>query len=98
MHAIHLSQAGRGRLARDLRNVVSDIELFLSVSAGQAGESYERACAKLARALGDAKHRVAEGTRATTQATDAYVHDNAWKMVGLAAAAGLIAGLMVTRR
>ena len=105
MQASESREASRDRLMHDLDNVVADVEQFVSASAGRAGERYDSAVAKLAVALDNAKtrveaaqHRIAETTRATTLATDAYVHENAWKMIALAAAGGLLAGLIVSRR
>jgi ElaB/YqjD/DUF883 family membrane-anchored ribosome-binding protein len=105
MYASELKDASRERLMHDLKNVVSDIELFLSASAGEAGEAYDVALDKLTTALDearsairDAQRGIAERTRTATRATDAYVHENAWKMVAAAAVTGLLAGLLVTRR
>ena len=55
--------------------------------------------------LVDAKIRLAEAedeiinkTRAAARATDEYVHDNPWQAVGVAAAIGVLVGLIVGRR
>jgi ElaB/YqjD/DUF883 family membrane-anchored ribosome-binding protein len=34
-------------------------------------------------------------TKAAAEATDAYVHENPWKVVGMAAGLGLIVGLLL---
>jgi len=36
-------------------------------------------------------------TKAAAEATDAYVHENPWKVVGMAAGLGLIIGLLLGR-
>lgn len=36
-------------------------------------------------------------TKAAAEATDAYVHENPWKVVGMAAGLGLIVGLILAR-
>ena len=36
-------------------------------------------------------------TKAAAEATDAYVHENPWKVVGMAAGFGLIIGLLLGR-
>jgi ElaB/YqjD/DUF883 family membrane-anchored ribosome-binding protein len=36
-------------------------------------------------------------TKAAAEATDAYVHENPWKVVGMAAGLGLIIGLILAR-
>jgi ElaB/YqjD/DUF883 family membrane-anchored ribosome-binding protein len=40
---------------------------------------------------------VSEKTKAAAEATDAYVHENPWKVVGMAAGLGLIIGLILSR-
>lgn len=38
---------------------------------------------------------VVEKTKAAAQTTDAYVHENPWKVIGLAAGLGLVIGLLL---
>src|SRR3954465_3306130 len=38
---------------------------------------------------------VSNKTKAAAEATDAYVHENPWKVVGMAAGLGLIIGLLL---
>jgi ElaB/YqjD/DUF883 family membrane-anchored ribosome-binding protein len=38
---------------------------------------------------------VSTKTKAAAEATDAYVHENPWKVVGMAAGLGLIIGLLL---
>jgi len=40
---------------------------------------------------------VSDKTKAAAEATDAYVHENPWKVVGMAAGLGLIIGLLLGR-
>jgi ElaB/YqjD/DUF883 family membrane-anchored ribosome-binding protein len=105
MDAGELKRASRERLAQDLKNIVTDVNLYLSASGGEAGEAYDAGLEKLkttldaARAhIAGAQRGIAEKTRVATQATDAYVHENAWKAVAVAAGLGLIAGYLVARR
>lgn len=39
--------------------------------------------------------QVTTKTKAAAEATDAYVHENPWKVVGMAAGLGLIIGLLL---
>lgn len=39
--------------------------------------------------------QVGAKTKAAAEATDAYVHENPWKVVGMAAGLGLIIGLLL---
>ena len=39
-----------------------------------------------------------EGSRRAARATDEYVHDNPWTAIGVTAAAGLVAGALISSR
>jgi ElaB/YqjD/DUF883 family membrane-anchored ribosome-binding protein len=43
----------------------------------------------------DIQETVTQKTKAAAEATDAYVHENPWKVVGMAAGLGLIIGLLL---
>ena len=40
---------------------------------------------------------VTDKTKAAAEATDAYVHENPWRVVGIATGVGLIVGLLLGR-
>lgn len=92
------------KLAQDLRTVVADTEELLRATADQAGEKAaslrERAQANLAQArarLLEAERAVVERTKVAAKATDEYVHENPWQAVGIAAAAGVLVGMLIGR-
>ncbi len=41
--------------------------------------------------------KLTKKTKAAAEATDAYVHENPWRIVGMAAGLGLIIGLIMAR-
>jgi len=95
----------RDKLVADLKLVVTDAEELLKVTAGQAGDRVAAVRDKLQRGLEQAKAKLikaeesaVEQTRAAARATDVYVHENPWKAVGIAAGAGVIFGLLISRR
>ena len=72
---------------------------------GQAGEKIsaarERIQASLATAkvkLGDAERAALEQAKKAAKVTDEYVQDNPWRAVGIAAFAGLVLGVLISRR
>lgn len=98
-------QVGRKKLMEDLRAVVSDAEDLLKATAGETGERIKAARVKAEESLKAARARMAEheaALRAKTKevagAAENYVRANPWKGVGIAAAAGLILGILVARR
>ena len=95
----------RDRLASDLKVLVADLEDLLRATAGQVGEkaavARERIEASLASAkvrLAEAEQALADKTRQAVRVTDAYVHDHPWAAVGIAAALGLVLGMLISRR
>ncbi len=98
------SDVGKEKLMHDLRVVVTDAEELLRATAGQAGEKVAAARERIQENLAAAKARlvVAEEamvakTKQAAIATDEYVHENPWRAVGIAAGAGLIVGMLISR-
>ena len=95
----------RDKLVADLKIVVADAEELLRATASQAGEKVgvarERIQASLANArvkLVEAERALAERTRQAAKVADDYVRENPWQAVGIAAAAGLVLGVLISRR
>jgi ElaB/YqjD/DUF883 family membrane-anchored ribosome-binding protein len=95
----------RDKLVADLKVVVADAEELLKLTAGQAGEKIAAARDKIQRGLEQAKTKLVElegkaveKTKAAARATDAYVHDNPWKSVGIAAGVGFLLGWLLGRK
>ena len=93
------------QLIADFKVVVADAEALLKATANQGGEKLAEVRAKAEESLRVAKEKMAEAqaallvkTKAAAKATDAYVHENPWKSVGIAAGAGLVIGLLIGRR
>lgn len=95
----------KDKLIDDLQMVVADAEALLQATAGQAGESAVAARARIQKSLHvvkerlvDAEEAVIERTKEAAKVTDEYVHENPWKAIGITAALGLIAGMLIARR
>ena len=89
----------------DLRTVVKDVEDLLKATAGVAGEKVaaarERAEASVRGArerLSSAQEEVIAHTREAAEQADEYVRKNPWQAIGIAALAGLVVGLIASRR
>lgn len=99
------TDVSKDKLVSDLKVVMADAEELLRLTASQAGEkataARERIQASLmaARAkMTDAERAVVDQTKVVAKATDAYVHQNPWAAVGIAAAVGLVLGVLISRR
>jgi ElaB/YqjD/DUF883 family membrane-anchored ribosome-binding protein len=97
--------AAKDQLVEDFNKVVSDTEALLRALATVPGEKTAALRASVEDNLGRAKQRVrqlqgaaVERTTAAARATDEYVHDNPWPVIGVAAAVGLIVGLLLSDR
>ncbi|HUN70365.1 MAG TPA: DUF883 family protein [Burkholderiales bacterium] len=99
------TDVSKDKLVADLKVVVSDAEELLRATASQAGEkaavARERIQASLATAkvkLGEAEQALREKTKEAAKVTDDFVRDNPWQAVGIAAVAGLVLGILISRR
>lgn len=100
-----MEQVTTEKLMADLKTVVDDAEELLHATAGQAGEKISAARARAEDSVRAAKARMQEmkgdllaQTREMADSADAYVRENPWRAVGVAAAAGLLVGLLISRR
>jgi len=98
-------EVNKEQLIADFKVVVADAEALLKATANQGGEKLAELRAKTEESLRVVKVRMAEAqeallakTRAAAKATDAYVHENPWQAVGVAAAVGFLIGLLIGRR
>ncbi len=90
------------RLVNDLRTLVADAEELLKVTASQAGEKIGLARQKIEQSLTEGKKALADAektlvmkSKECAEIADDYVRENPWSAVGIAAAIGLVFGLMI---
>ncbi|MFN4352196.1 MAG: YqjD family protein [Hylemonella sp.] len=95
----------RDKLLHDLQLVIADAEELLRMTADQIGDGTAEVRSRIqdrlqaARAeLASLQDEAAARLKAAGHATDAFVHENPWKSIGIAAAIGLVVGLLVARR
>lgn len=100
-----MQKVSTDKLVSDLQAVVQDAEDLLRATAGQAGEKVAQARARAEESVRAARERmeelqedVVERAQELADSADSYVRKNPWQAVGIAAAAGLVIGLLVSRR
>ena len=100
-----VGQAPNHKLMDDLKAVVADAEELLKATATQTGERIAAARASTEQSLKAARARLTAAqaavvgeTKVVAKAADDYVRANPWEAVGIAAAIGLVLGILVTRR
>jgi ElaB/YqjD/DUF883 family membrane-anchored ribosome-binding protein len=100
-----MSQANTRKLMEDLRTVVADAESLLTATAHDVSEKARDARQRASGSVEQARKRLEEleeelTARAKAAAEDAgrYVKDNPWQSIGIAAAIGVVVGLILGRR
>jgi len=103
--AMAAGAASREKLVEDLKAVVNDAEELLKATAHQTGEKVAAVRAKAEESLKTAKARIAEEGKVVVEkaksagkSADEFVHANPWKAVGIGSLAGLVIGLLISRR
>ena len=87
-----------GRLAEELRALVSDAEALLRTSTGTAsGPEREHAEATMAE-LRARLTALEQQVKARARDVDSYVRDNPWQAVAVAGGVALLLGLIMGRR
>jgi ElaB/YqjD/DUF883 family membrane-anchored ribosome-binding protein len=99
------SEVSKDKLVADMKVVIADAEDLLKATANAAGDKVTAARARMEDSLRTARIKVAEAqevvvdkAKAAARATDDYVHANPWRAVGIAAGAGLVIGMLISRR
>jgi ElaB/YqjD/DUF883 family membrane-anchored ribosome-binding protein len=93
------------QLVDELHNVMDDMDSLMSSGASATGSESQALRSRIKERLNLAKAQVSathaaarERARQTADAADVFVHDNPWQAVGVAAAVGVIFGLLISRR
>ena len=100
-----MTVAQREKLMNDLKVVIADAEELLKMTGSQVGEKAAELRTRMQARLDQAKADLARLQDITVikakevgQATDTYVRENPWQAVGVAAGAGFLIGLLISRR
>jgi ElaB/YqjD/DUF883 family membrane-anchored ribosome-binding protein len=106
-HSELQESASRLRAAgsQEVSNLMTDVEDLVGRIGDAADPEIARLQAKVEQGVATARKSLARGAEQVQrkaqdamEAGDDYVHEEPWKAIGVAALAGLLAGLMVNRR
>src|SRR5438270_12250106 len=99
------SQNTRDRMVDQFSTVLTEAEDMLKRAANETGEKAKDLRAQVEAKLLAAKLQLqelqgmaADRAKEAARATDDFVHDHPWQVVGIAAAIGFVAGLLMNRR
>jgi len=103
--AVHEFDRARGRMAGDFRTLITDSEDLLKAAGTVSGEGFTAARTKFEEklrsanaALAAASQPMLDKTRETAAVADHYVRGNAWTVIGIAIAAGVLLGFLAAKR
>jgi ElaB/YqjD/DUF883 family membrane-anchored ribosome-binding protein len=95
----------RDQIVDQFSSVLSEAESLLSKATHETGEKARELRAQAESRLLSAKLKLQElqgeavdRAKDAARATDTYVHENPWQAIGIAAAVGFVAGLLMNRR
>jgi ElaB/YqjD/DUF883 family membrane-anchored ribosome-binding protein len=98
------TEAARDKLVADFKAVISDTEELLHAVAGQGGDRVAAVRARVEESVARAKEELSGLTedaldqgKAAARATDNFVRAHPWQAIGIAAAFGLLIGLLGRR-
>lgn len=100
-----MTDASTQKLMDDLRAVVSNAEALLEATAHDLSEGAREARRRAAESVEQARASLddldgafTQKARAAAEETNRYVHANPWQSIGVAAAIGVIVGVLIGRR
>jgi len=95
---------GKQKIIEDIKMLLNDSEELVRLSASLPGEGVEALRSRLrdhtdtARAaLEDAQASAQSRYRASIDCTEKYVQENPWQSLGMAAAAGFVLAVLISR-
>lgn len=99
-----MDPVAREKLATDFRALIDDVEELLKATASQTGESAKELRQRLEKKLEEGRRVLSEQQKVFLEkaeeariSTEAYVRENPWSTVGIAAGVGLVLGLLLRR-
>lgn len=102
MHHVH---EGKNQLAKSFKSVADDAEALLRHGVKNAGVAYDEASERLQASLrqaraeaGDLQDALTDRASVAGRAAEKFVQRNPWQALAVVAAAGLLAGWVISRR
>ena len=92
-------------LSREFNSFLADVEDLVKETAALGGDELAQTRARLSKrisaardSIGELGDNLAEQGRRTATATNDYVHEQPWKVIGASAAAAFLLGFVLARR
>lgn len=85
----------------EAQDVMQEAEKLLHAAGDKGGVAMAQVMERLKKArqqLRGVEEAAVAKTKAAASATDSYVHDHPWRSIGVAAAVGVIIGMLIARK
>jgi ElaB/YqjD/DUF883 family membrane-anchored ribosome-binding protein len=102
---VEMAENTTSTLLDESQDILHRTEKLLCDAASATGKEAEALQARIIAGLREAKQRLGaaeqialDKAREAAKVTDAYVHENPWKAIGVGAALGVVVGMLIARR
>jgi ElaB/YqjD/DUF883 family membrane-anchored ribosome-binding protein len=99
------ARESKEKLVKDFQSVIADTEELMKFVSNESGGKAQALRDKLDRNLKlakdylhDVEGSVVDKSKVAARVTDEYVHENAWRTVGLAIGVGILIGFLIRDR
>lgn len=100
-----MTDASTRRLIHELRAAIKDVEALAKATGGDIGDHAKEAreqasesAGKMRAGLEDLESQLADRAKLLAEDATDFVRENPWQSIGIAAAVGVVAGLLLGRR
>jgi ElaB/YqjD/DUF883 family membrane-anchored ribosome-binding protein len=99
------AEVSKEKLIEDFKLVIADAEALIKATTDNGDVALANLRQQAQASLANVKDKLAgsqadllEKGQAAAKSADAYVHENPWKAIGVAAGVGLLIGLLIGKR
>ena len=100
-----MSDVTQEKLVTDVKELISDAEIYIKATAGQLNEKAKEAGEQFSKKLAEAKVKVdetevvlRERAVATAKETDKVIRDHPYESIGVAFGIGVLLGVLLNRK
>jgi ElaB/YqjD/DUF883 family membrane-anchored ribosome-binding protein len=95
---MNTTTANPEKLAGDLKNVVQESEQLLAAMAGEKAEAIREQLGELVESARDCCSKLEAKAKAGLESADHSVREHPYQAIGIAAAVGVIVGVLISRK
>lgn len=100
-----IARENKQNLINDFHSVITDTEELMKTVSGESSEKVQALRGRIEQNLKQTKEylqdfedSIVDKSRTAARITDEYVHENAWRTIGLAIGVGILVGFLLRNR